>query len=95
MERPKVLKKGSPRTIAYMAYIRSKPRKEKTGKGLIKDLGKKAFNVGMNMVPMPGLVRDVGQAVGNVVIDKVGEKYGLGMKKKRGMKGGALRMAGY
>lgn len=63
----------------------------KSGKGFIGDIGKKIFRVGLDLAPAPKIVRDVGGIIGDAVIDKTG----LGMRRRRNKKGGALMPAGY
>lgn len=42
------------------------------GKGLLKDIGKTVFKGAMSAAPIPGIVRDVGTNVGELLIDKIG-----------------------
>jgi hypothetical protein len=71
------------------------------GKGLLSDIGKNVFRTGLNIVPMPGVVKQIAQPVGEMLIDRVaggsmnnklvGNKT---MVKNNMAKGGALRPMG-
>jgi hypothetical protein len=97
MKRPDILKKGSPRTIEYMAYIRSRPRdpnkvKSKKGKGFIDDvrnMGKSLVKKVIDESPMPNMLKPIANKMTDNIIDNqrlVGNKIKFGS---------ALRMAGY
>lgn len=70
------------------------------GKGLLKDISKTVLKTGLNLIPMPNLVRDIGSNVGEMLIDKVSggninnNNMLIGKKSvmvKKNMAGGALR----
>lgn len=74
--------------------------KKVRGKGLMKDIAKTVFKGAINMVPMPGIARDIGTNVGELLIEKIGGNLNNNMmvstdmtvmKRKRG---GALKVMG-
>jgi hypothetical protein len=77
------------------------------GKGLLSDIGKTVFKTGMNVIPMPEVVRDIGSNVGELLIDKiggglndtkknllVGKDKTILINKNMAQKGGALKVMG-
>ena len=59
------------------------------GKGIFGDVGKFITNTALDVIPMPGIARDVGKYATGKLIDSTG----AGIKKKRMVKGSALYMA--
>lgn len=59
------------------------------GNGLFGDIAKGASNFLIDQAPAPNIIKDIGKLGTNYLVDK----SGMGMKKKRGRKGGALYMA--
>lgn len=74
--------------------VKEKLKRKIRGNGLIGDVARYGLNAGLDILPVPGLARNVGKLVGNELINKTG----LGMKKVRVRKnktlGGALLPAG-
>lgn len=77
------------------------------GKGLLSDISKSVFKTGMNVIPMPGIVRDIGSNVGELLIDKIGgglndtkknllvsKDKTILINKNMAQKGGALKIMG-
>jgi len=80
-----------------------KKSKSMKGKGFLGDIGKSVFKSALNVIPMPGIVRDVAGNVGEMLINKTGAGMNNNMedsimvgKDKTVMKkrGGALRIGG-
>lgn len=95
MKRPAKLIKGDPQTIAYMEYIRSKPRnpnKLKKGKGFVddvKNMGKTLLRKVVDESPAPNMLKPmIGKMTDNIIDNQrlVGNKIKFGS---------ALKMAGY
>ena len=59
--------------------VKEKLKRKIKGNGVIGDVFKYGLNAGLDVLPVPGLARNVGKLVGNELINK----SGLGMKKVR------------
>jgi len=74
--------------------VKEKLKKKIRGNGILGDVARYGLNAGLDILPVPGLARNVGKLVGNELINKTG----LGIKKVRVRKnktfGGALLPAG-
>lgn len=71
-------------------------KSKKSGRGILGDVlryGKKNL---VDMIPAPTIVKDIGNLIGDKVIEQVEKKTGLGMiKKRKNMGGKGLMPAGY
>jgi hypothetical protein len=97
-----LLNKGIDLAVKKVAGKGMKRSKSMKGAGFLSDLGKTVFKSALNVMPIPGIARDVAGTIGDNIIDKIDGK-GMNMKdsiivgnqktilKKRG---GALRHGG-
>ena len=82
--------------------------KLKKGKGILGDIGKTVFKSALDMAPLPGVVKNIGSNVGELLIDKIGggindtknnmiigkDKTILVKKNMASKSGGALKVLG-
>jgi hypothetical protein len=59
--------------------LKEKVKRKIRGEGIFGDVARYGLNAGLDVIPIPGIARDVGKLVGNELI----KKTGLGMSEKK------------